>query len=121
MPVARIQALVENGHPTKLWRIRSKQRALDKGPTRRAAEFESARKQLTTRLSKLHSIADRLPRIVMSIQTEKQLRELIWYLSPLQDHTRIIDFTFRFRWRIDPLDIGGSMGTVPRQESVRRA
>ena len=81
MPVARIQALVENGHPTKLRRIRSKQRALDKGPTRRAAEFESARKQLTTRLNKLHSIVDRLPRIVMAIQTEKKLRELIWYLA----------------------------------------
>jgi hypothetical protein len=22
------------------------------------------------------------------------------------------------RWRMDPLDIGGSMGTLPRQESV---
>jgi hypothetical protein len=40
--------------------------------------------------------------------------------SPRQELTRIIDFTFRFpmvhgTW----LDIGGSMGTVPRQESAR--
>jgi hypothetical protein len=81
MPVARVQALVENGHPTKLWRIRNKQRALNKGPKRRAAEFDSARTQFNTRLNKLHSIADRLPMVVMAIKTEKQLREVIWYLA----------------------------------------
>ena len=81
MPVARNQVLVKNGHPTRLWRIRNKQRALNKGPTRRVAEYESARGQLTIRLFKIDSIADRLPLIVMSIQTEKQLRELIWYLA----------------------------------------
>ena len=81
MPVARKQALVKNGHPTRLWRIRNKQRLLDKGPTRRLADFEHARGQLTIRLFKIDSIADRLPLIVMSIQTEKQLRELIWYIA----------------------------------------
>ena len=81
MTVARVQALVENGRPTKLWRLRNKQRALNKGPKRRAAEFYSAKTNFYTRLYKLHSIADRLPLIVMALKTEKQLREVIWYLA----------------------------------------
>jgi hypothetical protein len=81
MPVARNQVLVKNGHPTRLWRLRNKQRELNKGPTRRLAEFVSARSQLTVRLCKIDSIADRLPLIVMSIKTEKQLLELVWYLA----------------------------------------
>jgi hypothetical protein len=83
MPVARVQALVENGHPTKLWRIRNKQRALNKSPKWRAAEFYSTKTQFNvcTHLNKLHSITDRLPLIVMAIKTEKQLREVIWYMA----------------------------------------
>jgi hypothetical protein len=57
MPVAHNQALVKNGHPTRLWRLRNKQRALDKGPTRRLAEFVCARGKLTISLFDIDSIA----------------------------------------------------------------
>jgi hypothetical protein len=44
---------------------------------------------------------------------------LLWYKKPPAKNQA--DHRFHFigsRWRIDPLDIGVSMGTVPRQESV---
>jgi hypothetical protein len=42
--------------------------------------------------------------------------------SSLLEITRIIGFTLKsFGWCIELLDIGGFMGTVPRQESVSNA
>ena len=40
--------------------------------------------------------------------------------SPMQEHTPRINTILKipYLWRMDPLDIGGSMGTVPRRESV---
>jgi hypothetical protein len=44
-----------------------------------------------------------------------------WYSykkPPARSHVYHRFYFIGFRWRIDPLDIGGTMGTVPRHESV---
>ena len=46
-------------------------------------------------------------------------REMLWYKKLHAGPYAYHRFYFiGSQWRIDPLDIGGSMGTVPRQKSV---
>ena len=62
--------------------------------------------------------AAELARATRSARVASQAAQL-WYIKPPEGNDPYHRFLYiGSRWCMDPLDIGGSMGTVPRQESV---